>query len=130
MPAFLSAEWLDAVDTALAEAEPLVDDGDLELAVRQRVTGGPAGDVTYVVRIGGGTARVETGPAAVGPVDVEVSASWPVAVAISQGSLAPAAAFGAGRLRLRGDVGIVSRHGEVLAHLARASASVSAATTY
>jgi len=121
---FLSAEWLDRLGAAMSTASPAA-----ALSVCQRVTGGPDGDVEYVLRLADGRVRVEPGPSAT-PVDVELTADYETAAAISQARLSPAAAFAGGRLRVAGDIGaIVERH-ESFAELGALLAGMAEATTY
>ncbi len=96
-----------------------------ELRVRQRVTGGPHGDVEYVLALAGGEVRFE--PA--GPADVELSTDYDTAAAISQGLLSPASAFAAGRLRIGGSVGALVANQEAFAGMAKLLTGV-VETTY
>jgi hypothetical protein len=118
---FLSPEWLDSMRAATAPAAPGTD-----LRVRQRVTGGPDGDVEYVLALAGGEVRFE----ATGPADVELTADYETAAAISQGVLSPAAAFAAGRLRVGGAVSSLVAHQDAFAGLGKLLAGVAEATTY
>ena len=118
---FLSPEWLDSLRAATAPAAPGTD-----LRIRQRVTGGPDGDVEYVLALAGGEVRVE----AAGPADVELMTDYDTAAAISQGRLSPASAFAAGRLRMGGAVGSLVAHQEAFADMGRLLAGVAAETTY
>jgi len=119
---FLSPEWLDSLQTATAPASPAAD-----LRIRQRVTGGPDGDVEYVVALAGGEVRFEAGA---GPADVELTTDYATAAAISQGQLSPASAFAAGRLRVGGTVSSLVAHQEAFAGIGRLLGSVAEATTY
>jgi putative sterol carrier protein len=118
---FLSPEWLDSMRAATAGAAPAT-----ELRIRQRVTGGPDGDVEYVLALAGGEVRFETA----GPADVELTTDYDTAAAISQGLLSPAAAFAAGRLRVGGAVSSLVAHQEAFAGIGRLLAGVAEATTY
>ncbi len=119
---FLSPEWLERMASATSAAAPGVD-----LAVHQRVTGGPDGDVEYTLRLAGGRVTFEPGP---GEADVELVSDYETAAAISQGRLSPANAFAGGRLRVRGSVGSLVSHQEVLADVGKLLAGVADATTY
>lgn len=119
---FLSAEWLERMATTSPPAPP-----DVSLAIHQRVTGGPDGDVEYTVRLDHGVLSVERGP---GPADVDIVEDYGTAAAISQGRLSPAAAFAAGRLQVRGSIGLLVAHQETLAALGAGMAGMAAATTY
>ncbi len=121
---FLSPEWLERMGEATATAT-----AGAALSVHQRVTGGPDGDVSYVLRVAGGRVRFQPGPPP-GPVDVEFTTDYETAAAISQGHLSPAAAFAAGRMRVGGEVGALGAHQESLAGIGALLAGVSEATTY
>ena len=119
---FLSGEWLDRMASSMAPAPP-----DVSVAVHQRVTGGPDGDVEYTLRLAGGAVSVEPGP---GAADLQIVEDYETAAAISQGLLSPAAAFASGRLRLAGPVGALIEHQEALAAVGERMAALAAATTY
>ncbi len=126
MARFLSQEWFASVREALADGPP--DGPPTVVAVRHRVSGGPDGDIDYVVRAGSGRFSVE--PGADGPVDIEVIEGYDSAAAISQGTITPAAAFAAGRLKLEGDVALLAERQEDFAALGHLLAPVRAVTTY
>jgi putative sterol carrier protein len=119
---FLSREWLDHLSALTSPASPAA-----TLSVHQRVTGGPDGDVDYVLRVGDGRATFEPGP---GPADVELTADYETAAAISQGVLTPAAAFAAGRLRVGGSRAVLVVHQEALAALGLLLTDAAEGTTY
>ena len=128
MARFLSQEWFELVREALADPDRSTDESPPFVAVRHRVSGGPDGDVDYVVRAGSGRYSVE--PGADGPVDIEVIEGYDSAAAISQGTLTPAAAFAAGRLKLEGDVALLAERQDDFAALGQLLAPVRAVTTY
>ena len=119
---FLSAEWLARMASATATASP-----GATLSVHQRVTGGPAGDVEYTVRLADGTVSFEPGP---GAADIELVSDYETAAAISQGRLSPASAFAAGRLRVGGSVSALVAHQDAFAQISNLLAGVAEATTY
>jgi len=119
---FLSPAWLDCMASSTALAAT-----DVSLAVHQRITAGPEGDVEFTLRLRDGTVSVEPGP---GAADVEILEDYDTAAAISQGHLSPARAFAAGRLRLSGDVGLLVEHQEALAAIGKQVAGMAEATTY
>ncbi len=127
MARFLSEEWFALVQDAVAEPDAPGDPAGL-VTVRHRVTGGPDGDVDYVVRAGSGRFSVE--PGVPGPVDIEIVEDYDSASAISQGLLTPAAAFATGRLKLQGDVALLAERQGDFAALGQLLAPVRAATTY
>jgi hypothetical protein len=119
---FLSPEWLDHLAAVTAGASPAAD-----LSVRQRVTGGPDGDVVYTLRLAGGGVRIEPGT---GEADVELVSDYETAAAISQGRLSPASAFAAGRLRIGGSVSALVAHQEAFARMSKLLAGIADTTTY
>ena len=121
---FLSPEWLETMRTATSGVSPAA-----TLRIRQRVTGGPDGDVEYTLALADGEVRFEPGPAT-GPADVELTTDYATAAAISQGRLSPASAFAAGRLRMGGAVGSLVAHQEAFADIGRLLAGVAGETTY
>jgi hypothetical protein len=125
---FLSPEWLAALGAAVAASDELrrASTG-VDLTVRQLVTGGPDGDVSWSLRVSDGTVAV--GPGDDG-ADVVVAQHYATAAAISTGALSPAAAFAAGRIRLGGRVGLQARHGDLVTGLGDVFASLRAATEY
>ncbi len=125
MARFLSEEWFNLVREALPDGPGSTGS---PVTVRHRVTGGPDGDVDYVVRAGPSGFAVE--PGAEGPVDIEIVETYGSAAAISQGLTTPAAAFAAGQLKLGGDVAILAARQEDFAALGALLAPVRAVTTY
>ena len=121
---FLSPEWLEHMRVATSTASPTV-----ALSVHPRVTGGPDGDVEFTVRLADGQVRVEPGPASP-PADVELTADYDTAAAISQGRVSPASAFAAGRLRVSGAVSSLVSHQEAFAEVGMLLTPMAEATTY
>ena len=97
-------------------------------AVRQVVTGGPDGDVEYVVRADAGGFSVHRAGEIEG--DVDVVQDYETAAAISQGRLSPSVAFAGGRLKLGGGAGMLVDHQDAFAGLGALFAQVRADTTY
>lgn len=119
---FLSREWLNRMASSMSPLAP-----DIVLAIHQRVTGGPDGDVEYTVRIDHGSVSVEPGP---GTADVEIIEDYGTAAAISQGTLSPAAAFASGRLKLGGSVTLLVEHQDALAAVGERMAGLADTTSY
>jgi hypothetical protein len=147
MPRFLSPEWVTAFNRALDGADLAAVDttGSLAAAggtfrVAQVVHGvpgepGASGEVRTLLTVAEGVARLErqgaNGADDAGPgADVTVSLSYPDAVALSQGALDPAAALGAGRVRVRGDLSVLVAGQALLAAAARRLADLHVDTTY
>ena len=127
---FLSPAWFDAVQAALDASDAVTDaTGDTALRVLQVVTGGPDGDISYLVTVERGVVRI--GPAAPEVVaDVTLAATWDTAVAIATGAMAPHDAFTTGRLVVRGDIDVLRAQAPALAGLSHAFDEVREETTY
>lgn len=127
---FLSRDWLAAVDAAVSgDAGVAAATAGTELRLLQVVTGGPEGDVGYLITIAhGGTSVTPATPA--DEADVTLAADWGTAVAIATGALAPHDAFTTGRLRVRGDLDVLRAQGPTLAGLNSAFDEVRAQTSY
>ncbi|HEV2070507.1 MAG TPA: SCP2 sterol-binding domain-containing protein [Acidimicrobiales bacterium] len=126
---FLSSEWIDEAATAARSSEGLAAaTAGARLTVQQVVTGGPEGDIRYVVSIDDGEvglrAGVDEAP------DVTFSLEWDTAVAMATGVLGAQEAFTSGRLELQGDVGALLRHSSALADLDSVFAALRERTTY
>ncbi len=120
MPAFLTPEWVEAANAAMAGTTATSVPGTSPRAgpqgtfsVCQLVRGGPRGDVATTLRVEGASVRMELGedPAAT----VTVSMAWDDALQMARGTLSPAAALAAGKIRVRGDLGVLAASQEVLA---------------
>lgn len=92
---YLSDEWIDAADTAVADLTPSAD----TFVVGYVVTGGPAGERSYTLRLGPDRVSVRAGSDA--PVALRLT--WDVAVAIAKGELSAQRAFLDGNMRIDGD---------------------------
>lgn len=129
MAAYLSPAWFDDINESAR-----TDDGlrtvtaGARVTIQQVVTGGPAGDVRYWVRVDDGS--VEAGPGDAEEPDATVVQSFDTAVGMSRGELAVEDALLAGRARLAGDVGVLVRHQAALQGVAAALGAVRARTTY
>lgn len=129
MPRFLSAEWFERAATAAAGAAPLQDGAATEpVVLRNVILDGPEGTITYVVRLAKSRLALERDYTEA--ADVEVTQSYATASAISRGDLTPAAAFGAGRLKLGGRIGLLVENQHVFAELADVFGALRAETTY
>lgn len=137
MPTYLSAEWLEAASSAVAENEELQSLAVAPpLVIQQTVTGGnphdadAGGDQTTV------SWHVELGPQGVRwaagthpEPDVTFRCDADTAWAVQTGTESAQAAFMAGRLRIGGDTGALIAHHGVLAELDDALADLRARTT-
>ncbi|MBW3548302.1 MAG: SCP2 sterol-binding domain-containing protein [Actinobacteria bacterium] len=129
MPRFLSPEWMAEASAAAATSPELAEaSAGVHLVVQQVVTGGPDGDVRYVVSLSDGRARFGAGEAA--DADVAFTTDWETAVAVATGASSAQDAFASGRLRVRGDVTALLRHARALDGLHAVFAGLRERTTY
>ena len=131
MARFLSPEWLDLLAAAAGGGAASDDEepgASCRFAIRQVVTGGPDGDVDYVVVTDAGRVSVHRGDGVA--ADVDVVQDYATASAISQGQLSPSVAFAGGRLELAGTIGLLARHHGAFTRLGELFAQVRAQTTY
>lgn len=135
MPRFLSPEWVDAFNTAVRQVEVPEPGPDAALAtsdgtfsVCQIVTGGPAGDTATTLHVEGGRVTMTSGASSA--AQVTVSMTWDDAVAMANGTLSAVDALSAGRIRVRGDFGVVMASQEILGALAPRIAELNQETTY
>lgn len=126
---YLSPAWLDAAAEALAGSPGLPDAiRDVALTLEQTVTDGPDGTVRWHVVLDHGAARLAAGPAE--HADLSFTTTYPVARAIALGEIPAPMAFIAGRLRVGGDLSLLTRHHRVLAALDDVLVDVRKATTF
>jgi hypothetical protein len=126
--AYLSDAWIDALDAALVASSTVVTLAPLVL--EQVVENTPRGEVRYrlVVDADGAHARRshrdETAP------DLRITTDYATAVAIAQGRENAQTALAGGRLRIGGDIEVLTARSEVWNGLDDATASVRAQTSY
>jgi putative sterol carrier protein len=125
MPAFLTPEWIAALDAAAREAAV---PAGIRLTIQQIVTDGPGGEVRYHLAFDDGRLRVLAGEA--DAADLTLVQTRAVAAALSRGELNAQQALEAGRLKLRGDIGRLAREGRALTAVEDVFAAVRAATVY
>jgi len=95
---FLSTSWLEQLTIAAGGHEI----GPGATVVQQVVTGGPEGEVAFVLEVADGHVRASPGrdPRAV----VTITQAWETAVRIHRGDLTVHDAIRAGLVKVRGDV--------------------------
>ena len=99
---YLSLGWIDALTQAVASNQAIaLLASEHNIGITQTVTGGPEGDVTYHLQVGGG--HVAFGSGAAEPEDVRFEQDWETAVAVATDKLNAQQAFITGRIRLYGD---------------------------
>lgn len=127
---FLSPAWFVAVQEALSTSKDVaVATSGASLRLLQVVTGGPDGDVAYLLIVEDGSVRITPGPPDV-TAQVTLAATWDTAVAIATGALAPHDAFTTGRLLVRGDIEVLRAQAPALADLDSAFDQVRSGTAY
>lgn len=100
---YLSPAWFDEVEAASAPSRETPD-----LVLHQVVTGGPDGEVRYVVEVHGDRASLVRGTR--GTPDMTFTSDYPTAVAIWCGELSTETALLEGRVRVSGSpVGLPER---------------------
>jgi hypothetical protein len=135
---FLSADWVDEFNSALAGVDLTGAAGDVSttasarpFTVAQHIADGPDGPIETLLRVDRDVTMALAGPASDGPPpDVTISLHYEDAVALSRGQLDPATALGAGRIRVRGDLSVLTAGQAVLAAARPHLAALGAATTY
>jgi putative sterol carrier protein len=125
MARFLTSEWIAALDEAGRKASV---PGGVSLTIQQIVTDDGGEEIRYHLVLDEGRVRVHSGEAAA--PDVTLVQSREVAVALSRGELNAQQALEAGRLKLRGDIGHLARHGKALTALEDVFAVVREGTAY
>ena len=126
---YLGPEWMDAARQAVAA------DGTLPaalagvtLTVEQVVEGGRDGTVVWHIAVRDGGVTLSPGPA--GDPDLRFTADYETAAQIASGALAAQRAFVEGRLRVGGDLSLLTTHQRTLASVGDALAGIRPATTY
>ena len=128
MPEFLSAEWIDALDTA-AEATTLPESAaGASLTVEQVVRDAAGGEVRYHLRLEHRRARIRRG-AAEAP-DLRLFADYDTAARLQRGEISAQQALAAGDLKVQGRLQRLVQAGDALQALEDLFAPVRAGTTY
>lgn len=126
MARFLSAEWITALDQALAGgARPALPE---PLVIQHVVTDGPDGEVVYHLRLdAAGSGAV---PGRADDPTVTFTQTYATAAAISSGTASAQAAFMAGDLRLGGRVDALLANHAAIAELDDVLAPLRASTEF
>jgi putative sterol carrier protein len=128
VPEFLSAEWIDALDTAAQAATLPESAADASLTVEQVVRDAPEGEVRYHLRLEGRRARVRRG-AAEAP-DLRLFAGYGIAARLQRGEISAQEALAAGELKVQGRMQRLVQAGDALQALEDVFAPVRSTTTY
>ncbi len=139
MPRFLTPDWAEAFNAALDGVVlpgPGPDAGlaaaDGKLTVAQEVRGTPDGDIRLVLRASDGTLVLDVGPLgeAGEAAEVTIALEYEDAAALAQGRLSPAEALNAGRIRVRGDLSVLTAGQDLLQAAREHTRAIDADTTY
>ena len=113
---YLSAEWIQAVSSAVAADVTLQQLAHQHtVGLTQVVTGTPHGEVVYHLQVGNGVATLTRGEAS--PEDVRFTEPWETAVAVATGVLNAQEAFINGHIKFVGDHQKLIDAGDVFAAL-------------
>jgi len=138
MAEYLSDDWFEKMDQAArthavatnsagADNES-VSENPPPVALREIITGGPFGDVSYVMVIENGSISITRDDDA--PADVTFSQAYATAASLHRGEMTTQEAFFAGKVRVAGHVNTLLDNAEVLHGISDAFTGVRAATTY
>jgi hypothetical protein len=129
---YLSPEWIAAAGRALAvDADLGAALAGLELTVEQVVTGGPDGTVVWRLDVVDGHVALTAGvPTDASPPDLRFTTDYATAAAVAAGDLGAQRAFVEGRLRVGGDLSLLTAHQRAMAAVGDALAAVRAETSY
>ena len=139
MPRFLTPDWAEAFNAALDGVVlpgPGPDAGlaaaDGKFTVAQEVRGTPVGDIRLVLRASDGTLVLDVGPLgeAGEAAEVTIALEYEDAAALAQGRLSPAEALNAGRIRVRGDLSVLTAGQDLLQAAREHTRAIDADTTY
>ena len=129
MPRYLTPEWFDAAQRAVASSTGLPSaTAGVQLTVQQLVTDGPDGDTVYHVVVDDGSVAIMPGECA--DPTVTFIESWDTASAIARGELSAQGAFMTGLIRIRGDLPKLVEHGNAFGGVDDVLAGLRADTTY
>jgi putative sterol carrier protein len=126
--AFLSVEWIEALDAAARRATLPETASAVSITIEQVVHDAPGGESRYHLRIEDGHARVQQGPAAA--PDLRLFADYDAAARIQRGEVNAQEALAAGRLKVQGRFAHLLRVNDALQALEDVFAPVRAETTY
>jgi putative sterol carrier protein len=97
---YLSPEWIDAYNAAVAADDAVRKALKGKSAVIQMVVDAPAGEVRYALRIADGTASASLGDA--GDAEVTIRQSYETSAQVNKGELEGAKAFTQGKVKITG----------------------------
>ena len=128
MVRFLSEAWLDEMAQAVRAVSGPVPTADAALVVRQKVSGGPAGDIAYDLRLDADGVTLRR--PATGTADVVFEQDHETARRLATGETHPQIELTAGRLRISGAANRLTAWRPMLDQLDEALAGLRAVTTW
>ncbi len=128
MVRYLSAAWFERLrqHTERLDAPPA--GPGPALVLRQVVTDTPEGEVRYDVTVAGGRSAIDRATSA--PADLTFTSDFATATAIASGRTSTYAALSDGRLRVRGDVTVLTRSDDGIAAIDPLPAGLRAETEF
>jgi hypothetical protein len=125
---FLSAAWLEELDTVARQSAELAELGrSAPIVIEQRVTDTPHGEVAYHVILDDQGARVVAGRAPAPHITMETD--FVTASAIHRGDVNAQRALNAGMLKIGGEAAALIGRGDTLGAISDVFASVRGTTT-
>ena len=116
---FLSEDWINAVNEALAADEDYKSStATTEITLQFEVSDGPDGDVQYSVAMANGATTFALGSAE--ESDATIRNGYETASAVSKGDLNTQAAFISGKLKVEGNLAKIMMNQSALTSLANA----------
>lgn len=126
---FASPEWIRALDDTVRASEALAEaTRDVALTIRQTLTDGPSGEVSWHIVVDHGSVRVLPGPG--DHADVTFVQDDETARSIGAGTISAQTAFMIGRLRVGGDTAKLMEHAGAFDELADLFDALRASTRY
>jgi putative sterol carrier protein len=121
---FLTKEWLDDLNSALAAHEGFRSAiSNTEMTLQFNVPDAPPGtEGTYLISIAGGMAQATAGPGE--NPDVTITNSYETAAAISKGELNTQMAFMTGKIKVSGNMAKLMMNQAALSQFANATATM------
>ncbi len=128
MIAYLSDAWIDALDAALDASNAL--SALAPLVLEQVVENTPRGEVRYRVTVDANGAHARRSHADDAPPDLRITTDYATAAAIAQGRENAQTALAGGRLRIGGDIEVLTAQADAWNGLDDATARLRAETSY
>lgn len=129
MARYLSPDWFDDLNAAARKKPGPPQAGSDRLCLQQVVTGTPAGDVRYWIRLDDEGA-VTAGLGEVDSPDAVISQSYDTAVSVVRGDTRVQTALMSGEIRLAGNIATLIDHQEALRGLDATFSELRGRTSY